>query len=120
MDEGAFEESTKESSNLDVFPDRREELFVIESCHSTWVFDRAHHRYRRIVKGALLSENVPTEWRNFDRLVLQDDSLAFVVFLDASGSRVLRSWRHTARCDRCGGEVTAEMSLDELRNFSLT
>lgn len=91
-------------------------FLVLESCHSTWLFDEEAHRFCRVVKGDLANA-VSTEWRDYDRLVLHPDSDAFVVFLDQSGSRLLRSWRHTSHCERCGGEVTTEMSLSDLRRL---
>lgn len=94
------------------------EFVVLESCHSTWMFDPEHHRFCRVLKGPLVSSSVATGWRPYHRLVLHPDSDAFVVFLDASGTRLLRSWRHTAHCDQCGGEVTAELSLADLRRVA--
>lgn len=91
-------------------------FLVLESCHSTWLFDEGERRFCRVLKGDL-ARSVSTEWRPYDRLVLHADSDAFVVFLDQSGSRLLRSWRHTAHCERCGGDVTAEMSLEELHRL---
>jgi hypothetical protein len=98
-------------------PDR-DRFLVLESCHSTWLFDTVDRRFCRVLKSARQQSSVVTAWRPYDRLVLQDDSDAFVVFLDASGTRLLRSWRHTAHCDQCGGEVTAEMSLEDLRRVA--
>jgi hypothetical protein len=95
-----------------------EDFLVLESCHSTWLFDRKGHRFCRVLKGPHIDSSVATGWREYDRLVLHPDSDAFVVFLDASGSRLLRSWRHTSRCERCGGNVTAELSLAELRRVA--
>jgi hypothetical protein len=95
-----------------------EQFLVLESCHSTWLFDTTEHRFCRVLKGPRLDASVATEWRHYDRLVLHPNSDAFVVFLDASGTRLLRSWRHTARCEQCGGNVTAEMSLDDLRRVA--
>ncbi len=94
------------------------EFVVLESCHSTWMFDPDNKRFCRVLKGPLGSSSVATEWRAYDRLVLHPESDAFVVFLDASGTRLLRSWRHTAHCDQCGGEVTAELSLADLRRVT--
>jgi hypothetical protein len=91
-------------------------FLVLESCHSTWLFDEEDHRFCRVLKGDL-AHAVSTEWREYDRLVLHPDSEAFVVFLDASGTRLLRSWRHTSHCERCGGEMTTEMSLADLRRL---
>jgi hypothetical protein len=119
MDTKPSDAKATRSPDLGDFPEPKEQLLVLESCHSTWLFDGANHRYRRISKGARLSQQVSTDWRAYDRLVLQDDSDAFIVFLDASGSRVLRSWRHGADCDRCGGEVTAEMSLEDLHHLTV-
>lgn len=95
-----------------------EGFLVLESCHSTWLFDTVNHRFRRVLKGSLGDTSVSTEWRSYHRLVLHPDSDAFVVFLDASGTRLLRSWRHTAHCDQCGGGATAEMSLADLRRVA--
>ena len=95
-----------------------DELVVIESCHSTWLFDQARHRFRRGLKGNPVATTVATEWRPYNHLALHPDSDAFVVFLDSSGTRLLRSWRHTTHCDQCGGEVTAEMSPQDLRRVA--
>ncbi len=95
-----------------------ERFLVLESCHSTWLFDTVERRFCRVLKGPRLDSPVATEWRHFDRLVLHPESDAFVVFLDASGTRLLRSWRHTARCEQCGGNVTGEMSLADLRRVA--
>jgi hypothetical protein len=94
------------------------EYTVLETCHSTWLFDPEEHRFCRVLKGPRVSASVVTQWRDYDHLVLHPDSDGFVVFLDSSGTRLLRSWRHTAHCDRCGGEVTAEMSLADLRRVA--
>lgn len=94
------------------------DFIVLESCHSTWLFDPAAHRFSRVLKGPRMGSSVATQWRAYDHLVVHPDSDAFVVFLDSSGTRLLRSWRHTAHCDQCGGEVTAEMSLADLRRVA--
>jgi hypothetical protein len=94
------------------------EYVVLESCHSTWLFDPARHRFCRVLKGPRMSSSVATQWRSYSHLALDPDSEAFVVYLDSSGTRLLRSWRHTAHCDRCGGEVTAELSLEDLRRVT--
>ena len=87
---------------------------VVESCHSTWIFDFENHRFRRIVKGPAIVNVLSTTWRTFDHVMFDSESGAFLIFLDALGTRVLRSRRHDANCDRCG-EVTSEISLDDLR-----
>lgn len=95
-----------------------EDFLVLESCHSTWLFDTVGHRFCRVLKGPHIESSVATGWRSYDRLVLHPDSDAFVVFLDASGTRLLRSWRHTSQCEQCGGNVTAELSLADLRRVA--
>ncbi|MCL5048500.1 MAG: hypothetical protein M1374_06950 [Firmicutes bacterium] len=60
-------------------------------------------------------KSVATEWLSYDKLVIHPDSDAFVVFLDSSGTKLLRSWRHTAQCEQCGGNATTELSLAELQ-----
>ena len=91
---------------------------VIESCRSTWLFDTADRRFCRVLRSSSKPSAVPTEWRSYDRLVVEDHTDAFVVFLDASGTRLLRSWRHTADCDHCDRDVTSEMSLEDLRRVT--
>lgn len=92
------------------------EHLVLESCHSTWLFDTTAKRFCRLLRRSPeRTTPVVTEWRTYARLLLHPDSEAFVVFLDASGTRLLRSWRHLEQCDQCGGNVTSEYSLDALR-----
>ncbi|HUZ21015.1 MAG TPA: hypothetical protein VMU75_10650 [Acidimicrobiales bacterium] len=114
--------SGADASVLDLFGPSTDssgrDFLVLESCHSTWLFDTKDKRFCRVLKGPRMESSVATEWRSYDRLVLHPDSDAFVVFLDASGTRLLRSWRHTARCDQCGGDATAEMSLEDLRRVA--
>jgi hypothetical protein len=89
---------------------------VLESCHSTWLFDTARMRFRRILKGLNLdTRNASTAWRPYFGLELDPYSESFVVMLNAEGTRLLRSWRHVDHCPQCGGEATAELSIDELR-----
>jgi len=94
------------------------EFVVLESCHSTWLFDPAEHRFCRVLKGPRIGSSVATQWRAYDHVLVYPDSDAFVVFLDSSGTRLLRSWRHTAHCDQCGGDVTAGLSLADLRRVA--
>ena len=92
------------------------EPLVLESCHSTWLFDTDHRRFRRILKG-IGAEELPvvTEWRPYHALELDPRSETFTVLLNADGTRRLCSWRHTHDCVECGGHETTELSLDELR-----
>jgi hypothetical protein len=93
---------------------------VLESCHSTWLFDTGRMRFRRILKGLDLdSTQASTAWRPYFGLELDPLSESFVVLLNAEGTRLLRSWRHVDRCPQCGGDATAELSLEALRAAAL-
>jgi hypothetical protein len=95
-------------------------LFVLESCHSTWIFDTDRLRFRRILKGlALDAHAATTSWRPYFGLEIDPVSESFVVLLNPEGSRLLRSWRHVEHCPQCGGNQTAELSLEELRSAAL-
>ena len=93
------------------------EPLVLESCHSTWIFNTDRMRFRRILKGiGAGSAQVSTEWRPYFGLEMDGQGEYFTIILNADGSRLLRSWRHTAECTECGLHVTGEHSLDELRS----
>lgn len=90
---------------------------VLESCHSTWLFDTERMRFRRILKGVEMeSRHAATGWRPYYGLDVDPLSESFVVRLNPEGTRLLRSWRHVDRCSQCGGQATTELSLDELRS----
>lgn len=92
-------------------------LLVLESCHSTWLFDTGPMRFRRILKGLDLdARNASTAWRPYFGLELDPLSESFVVLLNPEGTRLLRSWRHVERCPQCGGDSTVELSVEELRS----
>jgi hypothetical protein len=97
-----------------------ESLFVMESCHSTWIFDTERLRFRRILKGlAVDAHAATTAWRAYFGLEIDPISESFVVLLNPEGTRLLRSWRHVEHCPQCGGDQTAELSLEELRGAAL-
>ena len=103
-----------------VAPSTEEGLSILESCHSTWIFDTEKLRFRRVLKGlALDAHNATTAWRPYYGLEIDPISESFVVLLNPEGTRLLRSWRHVEHCPQCGGNQTAELSLDELRSASL-
>src|ERR1700691_3616823 len=92
------------------------DAFVLESCNSTWLFDTERMRFRRVLKGVDVGRRpTTTEWRPYFGLDLDPRSESFVVVLNAEGTRLLRSWRHTHQCSQCGGPATGELSLDEVR-----
>jgi hypothetical protein len=89
---------------------------VLESCNSTWLFDTERMRFRRILKGVDLGRHpATTEWRSYTRLELDPDSESFVVILNGEGTRMLRSWRHTADCSQCGTRATTELSIEDVQ-----
>ncbi len=95
------------------------DFLVLESCHSTWLFDVANKRFRRALKGLDVDPSVAaTDWRPYERLELSEGSEAFVVVLNAAGTRRIRSWRHIDGCAQCEGEQTGELSLEDLRRLS--
>jgi len=93
------------------------EPLVLESCHSTWLFDVERMRFRRILKGIDVdSHQASTGWRSYYGLDIDPVSESFVVRLNPEGTRLLRSWRHVERCAQCGGEATGELSVEDLRS----
>lgn len=89
---------------------------TVDSCHSRWIFDTERLRYRRVPKGPGLEQLMAvTEWRPYHELLIDEDSDSFVVVLNAAGTRMLRSWRHTrAVCPQCGTARTEELSVDAI------
>ncbi|HVA08401.1 MAG TPA: hypothetical protein VNG12_16825 [Acidimicrobiales bacterium] len=89
---------------------------VLESCHATWVFDREAMRCRRIIKSVEVNGHpVATQWLAYYGIELDEHSESFMVLLSPEHTKLLRSWRHTHNCSQCGGNVTAELSLDDLQ-----
>lgn len=88
---------------------------VLQSCHSTWLFDRHRRRFRRVLKGLDLgAREASTEWRAYHTFDLDEASGRFVVILNPEGNRVIRSRRHTEPCPDCGTDATSELSLEEI------
>jgi len=95
------------------------DFLVIDSCHSTWLFDVPALRFRRMLKGLDVDPSLAaTDWRPYVRLELAEDSDAFMVVLNEAGTRRIRSWRHVDGCDQCDGEQTAELSVEDIRRLA--
>jgi len=91
------------------------DLLVVDSCHSTWLFDAAAKRFRRILKGLDVDPALAaTDWRPYERLELPEGSDAFIVVLNEAGTRRIRSWRHVDGCAQCEGERTSELSVEDI------
>jgi hypothetical protein len=90
-------------------------MVTLESCHSRWIFDIEHHRYRRVLRGPEFEKRmVATEWRSFHELNIDQDSDSFVVLLNQEGTRMLRSWRHREdECPNCR-TMTSQIRADEV------
>jgi hypothetical protein len=91
------------------------DVIVLDSCHSTWIFDPGQLEYCRILKGIKVGNRpVATEWRRYWQLELDTEAESFTVYLNEARTRLIRSWRHTKNCSQCGGRQTTEPSLDEI------
>lgn len=94
---------------------RRLDILVLESCHSTWIFDPRRLEFCRILKGVeVASRSVVTGWRPYWQVQLDPEAEAFTVYLNAAGTRLIRSWRHARNCEQCGASDTAELSLEDI------
>lgn len=94
----------------------RVDAIILESCHSTWIFDKEQKQFCRILKGVEVGDrSVTTAWRPYADLHLDPRTEIFTVYLNAAHTRQVQSWRHTHACDQCGGHETAELSLDDIR-----
>ena len=90
---------------------------IFESCHATWLFDTETMLFCRILRGIEVDgHHVATRWRPFVAVEFDEESEAFTVVLNAERSKLIRSWRHTVDCNQCGGHVTAELSLEDIRS----
>ena len=89
---------------------------AFESCHATWLFDFEKMRFRRILKDVEVDGRaVATQWRQFHGLEFDEQSEGFTVLLNPEHTKLIRSWRHTQGCRQCGGNVTAELNLEDLQ-----
>jgi hypothetical protein len=92
-------------------------VFVLESCHSTWIFDPSELKFSRVLKGVEFGGRpVSTEWRPYYQVHLDAEAEGFTVYLNAARTRLIRSWRHTQDCRQCGGSETTELSLEDVQH----
>ena len=82
----------------------------IDSCHSIWLFDTEHMRFRRVPKETRIdTPALESDWEPYYGLEVSPESGAFAVALNTSRTRLLRSWRHTEPCEHC---VPVTVDLD--------
>jgi hypothetical protein len=94
------------------------DVLVLESCHSTWIFDPRRLEFCRILKGVeVASRSVVTKWRPYSQVQLDPEAEGFTVYLNAAGTRLIRSWRHATNCTQCGASDTAELSLQDVHRM---
>jgi hypothetical protein len=90
-------------------------LQVIESCNSTWLFDTRNKRFRRVPRGMAVDLPAAGDWERYVKLEIDLESDAFLVTLNESGTRLLRSFRHTEPCEQCGAAAgTQQLSLEAI------
>ena len=89
-------------------------LQLIESCNSTWLFDTRNKRFRRVPRGMAIDLPAAGDWERYVKLEVDADTGAFLVTLNESGTRLLRSFRHTEPCDQCAPGLTTELSLEAI------
>jgi hypothetical protein len=87
-------------------------MIVLESHNSSWLFDEGARQFRRVARDG----RGVGEWRPYDRLIVEPELDAFIVFLDSDGTRVLRGRSHREPCHEC--EITQEFSLDAIRSLT--
>ena len=94
---------------------RRLDVLILESCHSTWIFDPRRLEFCRILKGVeVASRSVVTKWRPYWQVQLDPEAEGFTVYLNATGTRLIRSWRHATNCKQCFASDTAELSVQDI------
>ena len=85
---------------------------TIESCNSTWIVDLAQQRYRRSVRTSGSTSPAEMGWEPCFAIEFDDDGEGFVLWLNESGSRRIRSWRHFPHCTSCN--PTTELRLSAI------
>jgi len=90
---------------------------IVESCHSTWIFDAERMRFRRVLKDVTVGfRPVATGWRPYSQLQFDPLGETFTVLLTPDGSRRIRTRHHAYPCRDCGNPATSEFSLEEIRD----
>ncbi len=92
------------------------QTLCLRSCHSLWIFDVEHRRFRRLPGAVSADIAGPGDWQPFVALHVDPASGAFRVTLNEEHTRVLRSWLHDEPCRHCqpegAGAHTGEILLN--------
>ena len=86
----------------------------LRSCHSLWIVDVEHRRFRRLPAEVPSDLAGGGDWCPFVALEVDPGSGSFRVILNEERTRVLRSWLHAAPCRHCGAlgsDLTGEIVL---------
>ena len=78
------------------------QTLCLRSCHSLWIFDVEHRRFRRLPGAVSADIAGPEDWEPFVALHVNPATGAFRVTLNEERTRVLRSWLHDEPCPHCG------------------
>lgn len=78
------------------------QTLCLRSCHSLWIFDVEHRRFRRLPGAVSADIAGPEDWEPFVALHVDPATGAFRVTLNEEHTRVLRSWLHDEPCPHCG------------------
>ncbi|MHB8188912.1 MAG: hypothetical protein ACYDHP_00495 [Ferrimicrobium sp.] len=86
----------------------------IESCNSLWVFDTQAHRYLRLPRATVTDISLVSDsaWEAYENVTIDPIGGEFIVRLNASGSRLLRSQRHSTPCPNCDNEPVVDVTRE--------
>ena len=73
----------------------------LRSCHSLWIFDVEHRRFRRLPADVAPDLAGGGDWQPFVALEVDPETGSFRVILNDERTRVLRSWLHDEPCRHC-------------------
>ena len=83
------------------------QTLCLRSCHSLWIFDVEHRRFRRLPGAVSADIAGSADWEPFVALQVDPDTGGFRVVLNEEHTRILRSWLHDDPCRHCQNQVDA-------------
>ncbi len=88
----------------------------IESCNSLWIFDTEEKRFLRLPRTGPRPTSISMypdgTWESYKTLTIDPVGGEFIVRLNESGSRMLRSQRHGNPCPLCVEEPGSQMTTE--------